>query len=84
MEFSVIANTQKILNDPTVKELDNIRNAHETLKSNAFQFCDLLKHVYDPVTGTWNAWCSDNLLKEEKEYLIATYNGIQVMAATSK
>ena len=84
MEFSVIANTQKILNDPTVRELDLIRNAHETLKSNAFQFCDLLKHVYDPLQNVWNKWCEDNLTKEEKDYLIATYNGIQAMAVTSK
>lgn len=84
MEFSVIANTQKILNDPTVRELDSIRNAHETLKGNAYQFCDLLKHIFDPVTLTWNEWSTLNLTKEEKDYLIATYNGIQAMAVTSK
>lgn len=84
MEFEKIAETYRILNDPTVKELDLIRNAHEILKGNAFQFCDLLKHVYDPIQNKWNEWCELNLTNEEKNYLVSTYNGIQAMAVTSK
>ena len=84
MEFEKIAEMNRLINDPTVRELENINAAHETLKANAYQFCDLLKHVYDPLQNKWSMWCETNLTKEEKNYLIATYNGIQQMAATSK
>ena len=86
MELAKLAELKAILNDPTVQDIERIKEQHEIIKGDAVTLLKLIEAVYDdndkaPVV--WKEWCDKNMNDMEKEYVIRTYRQIKEMVANS-